>query len=218
MDYWSHYRLNDGLLYLRVIYRVFFVQPKDPHAVEHAHESPPVMMIPLTVLMILISCGGLVGTPWNDMFGHFLEPVFPKVHHEISHSLEYGLMATALLVALIGILVARFFHYKKPEVAERLVAENGFIKSIHNILYHKWYVDELYDALFVRPILWIADRVFYRTIDVNIIDGIVNDVAAFLRGTGNIFRKFQTGDARTYAVAILIGTLGFVVYFIWMVK
>jgi NADH-quinone oxidoreductase subunit L len=202
----------------RVIYRVFFVQPKDPHAIEHAHESPPVMMIPLTVLMILSAVGGLVGTPWSDMFGHFLEPVFPKVHHEISHSLENGLMGTALLIALIGILIARFFHYKKPEVAERLVAENGFIKSVHNILYHKWYVDELYDALFVKPILWIADRVFYRTIDVNIIDGIVNDVAAFLRGTGNIFRKFQTGDARTYAVAILIGTLGLVVYFIWMVK
>ena len=202
----------------RVIYRVFYVSPKDPHTVEHAHESPPVMMIPLTVLMVLSAIGGFVGTPWSDVFGHFLEPVFPQTHHEISQSLEIQLMVTALLIAVIGILAARFFHYKKPEVAERLVVENGFIKSVHNILYHKWYVDELYDAVFVKPIAWIADRVFYRTIDVNIIDGIVNDVAAFLRGTGNIFRRFQTGDARTYAVAILIGTLGLIVYFIWMVK
>jgi NADH-quinone oxidoreductase subunit L len=202
----------------RVIYRVFYVQPSDPHAAEHAHESPPVMMIPLTVLMILSTFGGFVGTPWSDAFGHFLEPVFPQTHHEVSHSLEYTLMGAALAIAAVGILIAYIFHYKKPEVAERLVAENGFIKSIHNLLYNKWYVDELYNAVFVKPIAWVADRIFYRMIDVNIIDGIVNDVAAFLRGTGNIFRRFQNGDARTYAVAILIGTLGLVVYFIWMVK
>ena len=89
---------------------------------------------------------------------------------------------------------------------------------MHNVLYNKWYVDEIYNALFVKPIYWFSDRVLFRIVDVNIIDGIVNDIAAFLRGSGKILRSLQTGDARTYAVAILIGTLGLVAYFIWMVK
>jgi NADH-quinone oxidoreductase subunit L len=202
----------------RVIFRVFFVAPADTHAVEHAHESPSVMLRPLTVLMILSIIGGLIGTPWYPAFDHFLEPVFGESHHEISHSLEYTLMGVALLIALIGIGVAALFHYKKPQIAERLVAENGLVKGIHRILYNKWYVDEIYNALFVRPIYWFSDRILFRIIDVNIIDGIVNDVAAFLRGTGRVFRSLQTGDARTYAVAILIGTLALIAYFVWMVR
>ncbi len=204
----------------RVIYRTFHAAPKDPYAVEHAHESPPVMMIPLTVLMILSIVGGLVGIPipGYDIFSNFLKPVFGESHHEVSHSVEYGLMGSALVVALLGIFIARTFQYKKAEVAEHLVAENAFVKSIHRVLYNKWYVDELYDAVFVKPVLWISDRVFYRLIDVNIIDAIVNDIAAFLHGTGKVFRALQTGDARTYAAAILVGTLGLIVYFVWMVK
>ncbi len=202
----------------RVIFRVFFVPPKDPHAVEHAHESPPVMLRPLTVLMILSIIGGWVATPWYAPFNTFLEPVFGKAHHPISHTLEYTLMAVALLIAILGIGVAAIFHYKKPELAEGLAAENSLIKGVHKVLHNKWYVDEIYNALFVKPIYWFSDRVLFRIVDVNIIDGIVNDIAAFLRGSGKILRSLQTGDARAYAVAILIGTLGLVAYFIWMVK
>jgi NADH-quinone oxidoreductase subunit L len=202
----------------RVIFRVFFVPPKDPHTTEHAHESPPVMIRPLTVLMILSIIGGWVATPWFAPFNKFLEPVFGKAHHEISHTLEYTLMGAALLIAVLGILVAAIFHYKKPEVAERLVAENTLVRGMHRVLHNKWYVDEIYNAIIVRPIYWLSDRVLFRTIDVNIIDGIVNDIAAFLRGTGRVLRAIQTGDARTYAVAILVGTLGLIAYFVWMVK
>jgi NADH-quinone oxidoreductase subunit L len=202
----------------RVIFRVFFVPPKDPHAVEHAHESPPVMLRPLTVLMILSIVGGWVATPWFMPFNDFLKPVFGEAHHEISHALEYTLMAAALLIAVLGIVVAAIFHYKKPDVAERLVAENALVRGIHRVLHNKWYVDEIYNAIFVRPIYWLSERVLFRTIDVNIIDGIVNDIASFLRGTGRVLRAMQTGDARTYAVAILVGTLGLIAYFVWMVK
>jgi NADH-quinone oxidoreductase subunit L len=202
----------------RVIFRVFFVAPKDPHTVEHAHESPPVMIRPLTALMILSIVGGWVATPWYQPFNEFLKPVFGEAHHAISHSLEYTLMGVALVIALLGIGIAAIFHYKKPEVAERLVSENALIKGVHKVLHNKWYVDEIYNALFVKPIYWISERVLFRTIDVNIIDGIVNDIAAFLRGAGRVLRAMQTGDARAYAVAILVGTLGLVAYFIWMVK
>jgi NADH-quinone oxidoreductase subunit L len=79
-------------------------------------------------------------------------------------------------------------------------------------------VDEIYDALFVRPIYFLSDRVLFKIVDVNLIDGIVNDVSTFLNRFGMLLRRIQTGDARTYAAAILAGTLGLILYFVWTVK
>lgn len=203
----------------RVIYRVFYATPADPHTPEHAHESPGVMIWPLTALAILSFVGGWIGLPGKyDYFGHFLEPMFPAVHHEVSTGLELGLMFTALAVGAAGILTARHFHFKHTEVADRLATENPALSRIHNVLFHKWYVDEIYDAIFVRPIKYLSEKFLYRGIDVNIIDGIVNDTGAFLKAVGSGVRKPQTGDARNYAAAILIGTLGLIAYFVWMVK
>lgn len=205
----------------RVIYRTFEGEPRDSHLFEHAHESPSVMIAPLSVLALLSIIGGWVGIPGMDFLGRWLEPVLPEVHHEVPRTLEIELMVGALLLAIIGILIARYFHKVKPQIAERLVAENTLFARIHSLLFHKWYVDELYNALFVRPILWLSDKVLFRIIDVSIIDGIVNDVAGFLRGAGGVSRKMQTGDARTYAAAILLGALGLIAYFaysLWRVN
>jgi NADH-quinone oxidoreductase subunit L len=202
----------------RVIFRTFYGEPRDHHLHEHAHESPAVMIVPLSILAVLSIVGGWVGIPGMDVFSKFLEPVLPLSEHKVSHALEYGLMAGALAVAILGILTARHFHLKRPEVADRLETEDGIVSRIHSLLLHKWYVDELYDAIFVKPILFLSDRVFFRIIDVNIIDGLIDDVAAFVRGAGGVSRKMQTGDARTYAAAILIGTLGLVAYFVWKVN
>jgi NADH-quinone oxidoreductase subunit L len=79
-------------------------------------------------------------------------------------------------------------------------------------------VDEIYNAIFVKPIYFLSDRLLFRILDVNIIDGIVNDTASFLNRVGLLFRRIQTGDARTYAAAILVGTLGLILYFVWTVK
>ncbi len=131
---------------------------------------------------------------------------------------EYLLMGGALVIAVFGILVARHFHYKNPALADRLAAENPLLSKFHKVLFHKWYVDEIYDAIFVKPIYFLSDRLFFRIFDVNIIDALVNDTAAFLNRVGALFRKIQTGDARTYAAAILFGTLGLILYFFWAVK
>jgi NADH-quinone oxidoreductase subunit L len=202
----------------RVVYRTFYGEPRDHHLYEHAHESPSVMIVPLSALAVLSLIGGWVGIPGMDYIGHWLEPVLPQEHHEVTPSLEYGLMGLALAVAVGGILLARYFHKVKPEVADRLAAENSFFSRAHSLLFHKWYVDELYDFLFVRPIVWISEKVLFRIVDVNIIDGIVNDIGALLRGAGGISRRMQTGDARTYAAAILIGALGLILYFVWKVN
>ena len=202
----------------RVIFRVFHVPAQNKKAVKHAHESPSVMLLPLTILAFLSIVGGWIGTPWYDSFGHFLDPVLPAAHHEISMAFEVGLMAFATLVAAAGIYLAYHFHFKKAEVPSQLLEQKPALAKIHQILYRKFYVDEIYDALFVKPILFVSDRILFRVVDMNLIDAIVNDIASMLRSLGGVIRKFQTGDARAYAAAILIGTLGLLMYFVWMVR
>ncbi len=202
----------------RIIDRTFLSPPADPKAAEHAHESPNVMITPLTVLAFLSLVGGFVGIPGYSVIGKFLEPMFPAAHHEGAASLEIILTAIALAVAAAGIFVAYFVQLKRPGIAERLANEQPFTSRLHRLSLNKFYVDEIYDALIVRPIRWFSEKILWRIIDVNIIDGIVNDVGEFLRGAGGVFRGFQTGDARTYAAAILLGTLGLIAYFVWMVK
>ncbi len=202
----------------RVIYRTFHGPVQDKKLFKHVHESPDSMILPLTILAVLSFVGGWIGIPGYDSFGHFLEPMFPKSHHEVSFSLELGLMGASLLAGLGGIYLAYQLHLKKPEVAEQLATVKPLTARLHQILLHKYYVDEIYDFLFVRPIRVLSERILYRAIDVNMIDGIVNDTGSGFRGIGGLFRKLQTGDARSYAAAILIGTLGLVAYFVWMVK
>ena len=202
----------------RVIFRVFHAKPAHTHAVEHAHESPQVMLLPLTLLALLSIIGGWIGTPWMNAFGHFLEPVFGSAHHEITMGKEVSLMAIALVIAAAGIYLAYQLHYKNPEVPAQLLATKPYWARLHQILYRKYYVDEIYHAIFVWPFLFLSERLLFRVVDVKIIDAIVNDVAAFLRSSGGAFRHFQTGDARAYAAAILIGTLGLLMYFAWMVR
>jgi len=204
----------------RVIFRIFHVPATDKKAAKHAHESPSVMIFPLTVLALLSVAGGWIGTPWLDKFGHFLEPIFPMkpAHHEISTGLEYGLMFLALLIAAAGIYLAYQLHFKKPEVPGNLLEQKPALARVHQILFRKYYVDEIYHFIFVRPVLFVSEKILFRIVDVKIIDSLVDDIAMVLRNAGGFFRKFQTGDARSYAAAILVGTLGLLVYFLWMVR
>lgn len=176
------------------------------------------MLLPLTILAFLSVVGGWIGTPWFDAFGHFLEPVLPAAHHEISMGLEVTLMVVAFALAAAGIYLAFQMHWKKLEVPAQLLASKPFLARIHQVLYRKYYVDEIYDAVLVRPIGLISEKFLFRIVDANIIDGIVNDTASILRSIGGGFRRLQTGDARSYAAAILIGTLGLLAYFVWMVR
>jgi NADH-quinone oxidoreductase subunit L len=202
----------------RIIFKTFLSPPADAHAVEHAHESPRVMMIPLTILALLSIVGGFVGFPGSDWIGKFLAPVFPATHAEMNTTTEMILGAVALIFGAAGIYIAYLVHMKKPEVAEKFASEHPVTSAIHKELQNKYYVDEIYDAVFVKPIRFVSEKIFYRIFDVEIIDAVVNDVAKLLRSAGGVFRWFQTGDARSYAAAILIGTLGLIAYFLWMVR
>jgi NADH-quinone oxidoreductase subunit L len=119
-------------------------------------------------------------------------------------------LIVTLVVTLIGFLVAFQIYYRRNPAPERVGAA---APALYNLLYHKYYVDELYDVLFVRPVKWLGAMV-YRFVDQDFIDGIVNGTAAFTSLGSRLLRRIQSGYARNYALYILFGAVVVVGYYI----
>jgi NADH-quinone oxidoreductase subunit L len=180
----------------------------------HLHEAPAVMTGPLVVLGILSLVGGALnlprlvgGTAWLE---HWLEPVTAAgaalVHlPEVASSTEWTLIAIAVAIGIVGIVAAlRVLDLTALVPAKSALAETGFGK----ILWKKWYVDELYDAVVVRPIVWFSRAVLWRIVDVVVIDGVgVNGAAATSRILGWLTSRLQTGELGFYAVIFVIGVV-----------
>jgi NADH-quinone oxidoreductase subunit L len=118
-------------------------------------------------------------------------------------------------VALIGLFVAWWLYVRKPKTPEDLA------KSLHGpytLLLNKYYVDEIYLALIVRPLLWLSTNVLWHVVDEGMIDGTVNGAARVARGVGGELRKLQSGNTRSYAGWVVIGAVGVTVLLlgIWM--
>ena len=198
----------------RMIFSVFYGTPRMDAAVMHPlHESPKVMTVPLMILAVLSIIGGYVGIPHLNQFEHWLDPVFtrfvptgaalPSEAHG-SFGLELGLMALSVIVALVGIYIAYQIYLVKTGAADRMATS---FSGIYNLLKHKWYVDEIYEALFVRPLLWLSENFFWKIFDVKIIDGAVNGVAKFFGGFASVLRRWQTGIVQNYAVTVVLGVI-----------
>ena len=184
---------------------------------EHLHEAPPIMTGPLVVLGLLTVLGGALNVP--ELFGgnafleHWLEPVTSLAHRlqpavEVAHATEWALVAGAVLVAALGIVGA--FRLLKPEalVPARLAPpETGLAR----LLWKKWYVDELYDAVVVRPVMWLSREVLWKIVDARLVDGLlVNGTAAASRALGWLGSRLQTGEVGVYVVLFVIGVLAVV--------
>jgi NADH-quinone oxidoreductase subunit L len=180
----------------------------------HLHEAPWLMTGPLVVLGVLSAGGGLLNLPelWGGSawLHHWLEPVtaasaplLPEAH--LSHTLEWTLVALALAVAASGIAGA--WWLLKPEAlvpASRAPAETGFAKLLRN----KWYVDELYDFLFVQPFEWWARDVLWKGLDQRVVDGAaVNGAARGARALGWLGTRLQTGQVGVYVALFVVGVL-----------
>ncbi len=202
---------------------------------DHLHESPTSMTFPLVVLGVLSVVGGFIGFPgqlvhktgWN-LIENFLHPVFPKLGdaashaaadaaehatHGVSTGTEWVLVGISVAVAVIGWLVARRFYtgdhaFELPrKLAERL-------PFLHKLLFNKYWVDEIYDALIVRPIHRLANFL-WKVVDELIIDTLFINGAAFtVELTGDVLRFVQTGNVRNYALAVAIAVLALAV-FLW---
>jgi len=179
----------------------------------HLHESPASMTIPLIILAILSTIGGFMGLPAvfseNHILSNFLEPVlgfsrlavpsaFAEAH--LDHSTEYRLMGISVAVAVIAIILAYVMYVSKNTVPASDRAETG---GLHKLVYHKYYIDELYNALIVRPVMWLSTGL-HRFVERGVIDPIVNGFGKVTLVGGRNLRFLQTGAIGFYIFAMVI--------------
>jgi NADH-quinone oxidoreductase subunit L len=209
----------------RLIFLTFHGKPRyDEHHV-HVHESPWNMLVPLAVLAVLSIIGGWLAAPalWggSNYFANFLAPVFgsPAGAEAASegavgaHQLELVLAGVSVGAALIGLAVAYWLYLKRPGKADGLAHS---LKPAYKTLLNKYYVDELYAAVVVKPLLWISTAVLWKTADVAGIDGAVNGIADGARAIGDGVRHTQSGNTRSYAVWVVVGAIVIIaVIFFW---
>ena len=179
------------------------------------HESPWVMLVPLVVLALLSTVGGLVGI--KNGFEHFLAPVFgsefPPSMTEGSGYTELILMFISVLFALTGAVIAYILYVSKPYLPQKIAnALNGLYDAVLN----KYYVDELYARLFVKPLIDGSTRILWQGVDRKIIDDSVNDAADAARHVSDEVRHMQSGNLRSYAAWIGAGSAVVIAYMIWI--
>jgi NADH-quinone oxidoreductase subunit L len=207
----------------RLIFLTFHGKPRyDEHKV-HVHESPKSMLVPLMILAVLSIIGGWMAAPafWGgpDYFAKFIEPAFAQgtaVNAEAmeatAHALEIPLAVVAVVAALLGFAVAFWLYLKQPGKPEQLAKS---MRGLYNTLLHKYYVDEIYAALIVKPLLWFSTSVLWQTIDVRTIDATVNGIAEGATDIGDGVRHTQSGNTRSYAVWVVIGALVIIAIIFW---
>ncbi len=198
----------------RLIFLTFSGTPRyDEHKV-HVHESPWSMLGPLVVLAIFSVIGGWFALPaffqGPDYFANFLAPIFAG-HESVdaaaesaTHQLELILAGVAVAAALIGLGVAYWLYVKQPKKADDLAKS---MRPAYTTLLNKYYVDELYAFLVVRPLLWLSTNVFWKAADVAGIDGTVNGIAHGTTAIGDGVRHSQSGNTRSYAVWVVVGAI-----------
>ena len=221
----------------------------DAHGAWHGpHESPPLMTVPLILLAVGAIVAGLVGVPaalgGSNAIEHFLEPSFVVRSAEgghaeeahLSRTAELGLMGLSVLIAAGGIWLARRLYVQRPESAEQLARRWA---GPHRVLTNKYYVDEFYDATFVRGTMsgarglgafdsavvdgavngtgWltIAFSWISHVLDKYVVDGIVNLVGWVTKEGSYVFRRVHTGLIQNYAFATLLGVFAFVTWYIY---
>jgi NADH-quinone oxidoreductase subunit L len=222
----------------RLIFLAFYGQPRmDHHTQEHIHESPRSMTIPLIILAFLSVVGGWVGIPpalhipsFPIDFYHWLEPVTGSPHataegaEHASASIEYLLMIASVAVAGAGIWFAYRNYVQDPARAERMAAS---FPGLHKVLYNKYYVDEIYNAVIIQPtkqlclaLAWFDLKVIdgivngsafvtVKTaivavwVDINVVDLLVNLAGAIVNFFGGLLRRIQTGLVQNYGLISL---------------
>ncbi|HMK56574.1 MAG TPA: NADH-quinone oxidoreductase subunit L [Dissulfurispiraceae bacterium] len=191
----------------RIIWLAFFGSFRGGHELEHhLHESPSSMTVPLIILGAgAISAGWIGISPLlggNNWIAHFFEPVLGHPHVHGSHSKEWLVMGISVTVAGVGILTSMLFYLWMPGIPQSLSVKFG---AIHKVLWNKYYVDELYDFIIVRPVKWAAVNILVAVTDGKIIEGIVNGIPSRIAAFGEHIRKVQSGNLQHYAIGMCVG-------------
>jgi len=195
----------------RLFFLIFYGKSQFDIHQHHPHEATNSMKIPLIILAILSIIGGYIGLPkslgGNNAFEHFLAPVFEHgdTMAATGHALstEYTVMALSIAIAFLGLFVAWRFYVKNPALPERLKQR---FSTGYRALLNKYYVDEFYGSTVVKPFINLA-LWFWQFFDVKIVDGLANGSAFFVGWSSQVFRKFQTGYFRNYALGFSLGVI-----------
>ena len=162
------------------------------------------MWIPLAILAILSLGGGL-------MFNvpEYLKEIFPAVHEGHNPILEY----IAIAAGLLGIGLAYLIYMVKPGMADSIA---GALKAPYQLVYNKYFVDEVYDATVVKPLVAGSRVVLWKGVDAGLIDGVVNGTGGAVNAIARSMRFVQSGLVRGYALTIFAGAVVLVGYLLWM--
>jgi len=195
----------------RAVFLVFAGKPRDEHLYEHAHESPWTMTVPMWFLALGAVAAGWVG----PIYHAFVAPVFAGTHP--LHSVEVNptlLLLSSVSAGVLGIVVAGFMYWV-PGFRNRALAL--IARPLYIILYRKYWVDEIYDWLIVKPLYYISLYPLYKGLDTYIIDrSLVDGTGWVARTGGRLSRALQRGNARTYALLMLAGLL--IIFYLVLLK
>jgi NADH-quinone oxidoreductase subunit L len=201
----------------RLMFLTFYGKYRgDHHTWDHAHESPAVILIPLYVLGAgallsgYIAYDWYVGHDWAEFWGQSfpVKSTGEVLHH--AHEVPIWVTLAPLVFALSGIALSYLYYIAKPELPALTVRR---FPAIYALFYNKWYFDEIYDALFVRPALAIG-RFFWKKGDGATIDGLGPDnIAARAQDMAGVLMRFQSGYLYHYAFVMLVGVAGLITYF-----
>jgi NADH-quinone oxidoreductase subunit L len=199
---------------LRQLLMVFHGECRaEPHIQAHLHESPAIMTLPLVILAVGAIFSGWLGAPeylWGSRWEQWLQPVFgvAQAHHDlVDTEVTVTLLTFAIVVGGILLAVARYGR------AGTKIVDGGGDGWLYRLSLNKFYVDEFYDAVIVRPFTALA-TISARFIDPWLIDGTVNGVAATASAFSTIWRGLQTGNVQHYVAMFLTGALALLAYFL----
>ncbi|MEK7742289.1 MAG: NADH-quinone oxidoreductase subunit L [Nitrospirota bacterium] len=193
----------------RLIFLTFHGKFRGTHEQEHhLHESPKAMTIPLMILCIGAVASGWIGIPHllggGAHFTEFLKPVLGHPEAHGTHAEEWMVMAISIIAGFSGIGLAALFYLVKTDIPVMLAQK---FNAAHKVLWNKYYVDELYSFIIVRPAIWTAKNILIGITDARIIEAIVNGVPKGIGEFSRILRKVQTGLLQHYAAIMALGVL-----------
>jgi NADH-quinone oxidoreductase subunit L len=212
-----------------------------PHGHGGIHESPAIMLVPLVILALLSVVGGWIGVPGSlggsNRFDQFLGPVFrvstPAVNTEhaqageslppeketegaepkTSHRTELIFTAISVGAGLLGLCLAWLLYLRRPELPDRIAAS---LHGLYAAVAHKYWIDELYAWLFVKPLIALSGTVLWRGIDQGVIDATLNGSADGARDLSDEVRHMQSGNVRSYAAWVAVGATAVIAYMVWV--
>ena len=194
----------------RALFVTFHGEPRDAHIAAHVHESPRIMTIPLWILAFFAAVAGVINLPFVLTLEYWLEPAIG--HHEAPGvAVELLGILLSILISFFGLLMAWAYYIRHEAWPANLAKPFSFLR---NLIDHKWYVDELYGAVVVRPLVAVSGW-FARVFDPKVIDGAVNAVGDVTVDAGEAVRKLQNGAIPTYAFSIFLGVVVVLIYFIF---